>query len=116
MKSSYLLYGAFWDGMSTPRSAPKILSAEDSTDMTVLSLKERFEDNAPSQMKDNTSEIAILIDYFPLNDKKSVVEFYLIRLLQIAEFYNAKLCCDDEVKKGYLSQWITDYYKRKNTA
>ena len=116
MKSSYLLYGAFWDGMPIPKTAPKILKSCDLADMSVLSLKERFEDNTPAQMQDNTSEIAIMVDYFPSNDKRSVVEFYMLRLLQMAEFYNANLCCDDELKVQYISKCMSEYYKKKNTA
>ena len=116
MKSSYLLYGLFWDGRPTPKTVPEILRSDNMTEMTVLSLKERFEDNTPSQIQDYTSEIAIMVDYFPLNDKRSVVDFYLIRLLQIVEFYNAKICCDDKTKMEFLVQWVSDYYKKKNTA
>ena len=116
MKNSYMLYGDFWDGKPIPEKKPE-LKKNINVNNSVISLVELLKNNHPEKIEDDFEIVTgIIIDYVPSCVNKTIIEFFLVRLLQMATYYNAQLYCENDEQIIFLSQWILNYYNKKNTA
>lgn len=115
MKSSYKLYGSFWDGRSLPRANIAVQCGTDKLNENIIELSKVLSVEQPEKYKIIKKESTYLwVDYFP--SKKSVVfmEFFVKRLLQIAEYYNVSMiACNNQDEVDVIEKIYADFCKRK---
>ena len=117
MKSSYKLYGDFWDGKPNQAYGLNVCLRNDRYEQTKLLLSEILKENDTSCLEKNkTEDLIVLIDYIPSEGKHIVDDFYICRLLQIVHYYNAEIQCEDFEAVARISSLINDYYKRKTPS
>ncbi len=116
MKTSYKLYGTFWDNRDFSGKMKKIqcIGEQTSAENTLI-FTEILADEQPEDHSGFTGEsVALLLDYMPENESIIVWEFYLKRLLQIVEYYNVEnIICKDQQQVVQLESAIEHYYKKK---
>ena len=113
MKTSYKLYGSAWDRQPIPTKCPVIKTTEYFSEGTVLKLSELMNEENP-QMVATEEKVFLNIDFIPKTNSTVTWDFYLKRLLQIAECYKAELVsCLDLEQSSKLNKSLMDFYKRK---
>jgi hypothetical protein len=116
MKSTYKLFGAFWDGKPIPNSPPNVesigLAHESAIPITAIL---RMDDESKIE-EIRQSVVEIEIDYFPNCSSALIEDFFLRRLLQITEFFDARIVCKETNVRINVSRLIKKLYKKKNIA
>ena len=116
MKTSYKLYGTFWDNRGISGKIKKIqcIGEQTSTENTLI-FTEILANEQPEDHSGLVGEsVALLLDYMPENESTIVWEFYLKRLLQIVEYYNVEtIICKEQQRVVQLEDAIENYYKKK---
>lgn len=114
MKHSYKLYGAYWDHKALPQKifAVKPVS-EASPRAYMISLSDVMKREMPTAVDERGQQNSLLIDFIPANRSPVIWNFYLMRLLQIAGYYDAELVCKDEENIIYINDALKDLEKRK---
>lgn len=113
MKNSYKLYGSAWDRLMIPRQCPVVKIMEFNRDVVFFKLSELMNEEIPSRAHDDENLI-LDIDFIPKTKSDVIWDFYLKRMLQIIEFYQAKPACycnTDYV--DILNEKMKEFYKRK---
>ncbi|SCY14302.1 hypothetical protein [Butyrivibrio sp. INlla14] len=115
MKSTYKLYGSYWDGRPIPESVPEVILKCDAQRKAIVALTELFkeEKNIVKDSAERCKCSGVLIDYIPMNDSLCVRDYYILRLLQAVRCNGACIVCDDEEKATIIKGWIESYYNRK---
>ncbi|MDC7301113.1 hypothetical protein [Agathobacter ruminis] len=114
MKLSYKLFGVFWDQKEIPKECPYVELVEDIlSNWHVISLSKILEQEEVEEIKESAKTIVLLIDYLPMEKNTIVMDFFLKRLLQMTEYYHARMVCTDSEKTCRLNLLISNYYKRK---
>lgn len=113
MKRSYKLIGLFWDGKSIPENKPSIsfqdhIGVPDST--IRLSEVLLLQDGEMADFSGSDFE-SLLIDWMPDVKYPPIWNFYIKRLLQIADYLGAKLVCDKEEYILKINDFISYFYK-----
>lgn len=113
MKNSYKLYGCAWDRLMIPRQCPAVKLVELNRDAVFCKLSEVMNEERPS--RGHVNENLILdVDFIPKTKSDVIWDFYLRRLLQIIEFYQAKpVCYCNADYVDILNEKMKDFYKRK---
>lgn len=118
MKSSYKLYGAFWDQRKISAGCPLVLSSEE-TEMPMQAAILKLSDVMKKEERKEISErenIYLDIDFIPANKSAVVWRFYVKRLVQIAEYYRAELFSQNPKIKMEVNAALRDFYEKKGTG
>ena len=116
MKTSYKLYGTFWDNKDVSSKKLMInISGEHANSESCLSLSEVLSNEQPIEQSCVVGEsVVLLLDYMPVNESAIVWDFFLKRLLQIVEYYNVEaINCIDQQQVSRLEYAIDNYLKKK---
>ncbi len=113
MKSSYKLHGSVWDRRKVPRQCPVVTLIDKNSADVFLKLSEQINKETLEVVAFNMNWI-LEIDFVP-NTKSIVVwDLYLIRVLQIIEFYQVKVVyCSNVDYIDVLNKNLKAFYKRK---
>lgn len=112
MKKSYKLIGLFWDGKRIPENKPSV-SFLDNTSVpdSIIRLSEVLLLQDPEMADFSGSDCgSLLIDWMPGVTYPPVCNFYTKRLLQITDYFGAKLVCDNEEYITKLNDSISYFY------
>ncbi len=113
MKNSYRLYGVFWDNKPITRRklSVNIFDDEKNKDAVTLSGILKNEECSEEYLKEEKQYL--FVDYLPYKRYKVVTDYFIRRLMQIAEYYKVRelLCVD--VEKAELLEEMIDCYKRE---
>ncbi|WP_022750576.1 hypothetical protein [Lachnobacterium bovis] len=116
MKTSYKLYGTFWDNkdVSSKKLMINILGEHASSE-SCLTLSEVLGNEQPIEsVSFEGKSVVLLLDYMPANESVIVWDFYLKRLLQIVEYYKVEtINCKDQGQASRLRNAIDNYIKKK---
>ena len=118
MKKSYRLLGICWDRRAIPKEKPMIFFRKENTGAKEYRISQilQIDDIELQEQPENDDQKLLWIDYLPKHELRCIWEFYICRLLQIAEYYNAEIVCDNIVEIQKLTSKIEDYYKEKVDA
>ena len=116
MKTSYKLYGTFWDNKDVLSKKLMInISGEHASSESCLTLSEVLSNEQPIEsVSFEGKSVVLLLDYMPANESVIVWDFYLKRLLQIVEYYKVEtINCKDQRQASRLRNAIDNYIKKK---
>ena len=115
MKSSYKLYGTFWDKRPIPERALSICCKFNEISENTIHLSEILENEAPVEYQFlDGKPIELLLDYFPSVTSSVIVEFFVKRILQIADYYDVTIVrCNSQNEVDIIERIIADFDKRK---
>lgn len=116
MKTSYKLYGTFWDNKDISSKKIIINSFEEQANSeSCLILSEALSNEQPIEKSGfEGKSVVLLLDYMPVNESSIVWDFYLRRLLQIVAYYNVEIInCKNQQQGTRLEKAIENYYKKR---
>ncbi len=116
MKTSYKLYGTFWDNKDVSSKKLMINSSREQVNAeSWLILSEVLSNEHPIENSSfEGKDVVLLLDYMPGNESAIVWDFYLKRLFQILEYYNVvTVTCDNQQQVSRLENAIDNYIKKK---
>ncbi|WP_026652476.1 hypothetical protein [Butyrivibrio proteoclasticus] len=116
MKTSYKLYGTFWDNKDVSSKKLMInIPGEHASSESCLTLSEVLGNEQPIEsVSFEGKSVVLLLDYMPANESVIVWNFYLKRLLQIVEYYKVEtINCKDQRQASRLRNAIDNYIKKK---
>lgn len=115
MKSSYKLYGSFWDKRPIPEITATISCKSDTNSENTIYLSKILKTEEPMAYNFLLGEpIVLLIDYFPSSNSKVIIEFFIKRILQIAYYYNVTVVnCNSQNEVDIIESAIAVFDKRK---
>ena len=113
IKSSYKLFGSAWDRQPIPEKCPVVKLSERNIDGPFLKLSEQMVEK--KHEKDVLNEnMFLIVDFIPRTKSTVIWDFYLKRLLQIAEYYQTKtMFYSDSDYIDQLNERLKNFYKRK---
>ena len=113
MKRTYKLYGTVWDNKPITYGI-KLKLQTDLQIIECISLKEVLKCEKLLERKYTGEATELLLDYIPDTDSHLVWDYYLKRVLQIANYYEVKsFICETKEGIDRMEMLLTDYYKRK---
>ncbi|WP_027206385.1 hypothetical protein [Butyrivibrio fibrisolvens] len=114
MKSSYKIYGTFWNQKDIIYKDYQMqimnenLQTEDN-----ITISEILSTEHPETIN-RLNHTKLLLDYIPNNEAEIVWDFYIKRLLQMANYYNVEvIICEDEQQLEKVKTAITNYCKKR---
>lgn len=115
MKSSYKLYGSFWDGRLIPEMNLDVRCEKDKTYENIIKISNVLSAECPEQYQCIEGKpIVLQLDYFPSGKSSVFVEFFVKRVIQIADYYNAEIVeCNNQDDVDVIKNIIDDLTKRK---
>lgn len=114
MKKSYKLYGSFWDGRSMPDETVFAQCIETATDcQTSIKLSQVMKSEQPTVPLTSGGVTNLIVDYVPTTQSIIIWDFFLKRMLQIAEYYHASVTCTDEDYAARINDHLVRFYKRQ---
>lgn len=113
MKSSYKLYGTFWDKKAVSNKRPEIQCINNIIPSETIVLSEVLNNEQPLEINNADGHIhKLYVDFVPANDATIVWNFYLKRLLQIMNYYNVNILnCSEPQQTTRLENAIKNYQK-----
>lgn len=116
MKSSYKMYGSFWNRQFISEKDISVCCKFNTALENTICLSKILQNEEPIVFYFlDEVPVALLIDYFPSSTSIVVVEFFVKRILQIADYYNANvLICDNQNEANTIERMISEI-KKKNT-
>lgn len=114
MKSTYKLYGTFWDQMEISETVHYVEDIElIPLGKMIIKLSDVMSDEECDVLETDAKEVSLIVDFIPANDSVVIWDFYLKRMLQIAEYYHSEIACLNSEYAIHINNALRDFYKRK---
>lgn len=98
MKSSYKLYGTFWDNKPSSDKSIVVINSDKETVDNRINISDVFKsENIEAFNFEIDKQMELFLDYVPSEKSAVVWKYYMRRVMQIAEYYKiSHICCKEQ--------------------